>query len=379
MAVVNVPLHRQRRELPVDPQQSRYSWLREQQLFASEYFGEVLIGTPPTSFHVVFDTGSGNLIVPSSACTAEACLRHQRFDENASSTSVPIASTQYPKRRAAPNQTRDTVTITFGTGELAGNFVRDRVCISDNLCTMMDFIGALNETDEPFRDVPFDGILGLALPQLAEAQEFILFDALVMEEQLDRNLFSVYFSQEGEGSMIQFGGVPEEKLASPITWIAVSNPGFWQVDFEDLTLDSEPLGYCGRTGCQLAVDTGTSLLAGPSRHISRLSDRLRLRGCADLDKLPVLGFQMKNGFALTLTASDYVDTTSGTTCMLSLMALDVPPPRGPVFILGDPLLRKYLTVYDRERLRVGFAEARHPHRQGHSDVVVVDGWDDDEG
>merc|ERR1712070_100274 len=107
--------------------------------------------------------------------------------------------------------------------------------------------------------------------------------------------------------------------------------------------DGQGLGYC--SNCQLAVDTGTSLLAVPSRHISRLTDRLRIsRDCSAMHKLPILAFRIREGFSLTLSPKEYVDKASGAGCLLSLMSLDIPPPRGPVFILGDPLLRKYLTV-----------------------------------
>eukprot|EP00434_Breviolum_minutum_P010092 symbB.v1.2.008903.t1/scaffold551.1/size272348/13 len=59
---------------------------------------------------------------------------------------------------------------------------------------------------------------------------------------------------------------------------------------------------------------------------------------------------------LTLSPEDYVDR-DGHTCSVALMTMDVPPPKGPLFIFGDPFLRKYYTVYDRENLQVGFALA----------------------
>merc|ERR1719215_2569839 len=46
-------------------------------------------------------------------------------------------------------------------------------------------------------------------------------------------------------------------------------------------------------------------------------------------------------------------------CSFSLMALDVPPPKGPVFIFGDPFLRRFVTIYDRSKPAVGFAVAKH--------------------
>jgi hypothetical protein len=353
---VSVPLVRKKRSLHKD--EGRYSHISSHiSARASEYYGKVAIGTPKQLFSVVFDTGSGNLLVPSSQCIDEACTSHRRFDSALSATSVEIASSHEPTKAVGKNGQRDSVTITFGTGEMTGIFVRDNVCIG-TICAMANFITATKESDDPFSLVPFDGVLGLALPQLAEETSFSLVDSMVKAGVLKRNLFSVYFAKgDASQSEITFGDIRQERVSSELIWASVSNPGYWQVEIRDLALNDEPMGLC-RQHCQIAADTGTSLLAGPTSMVDKLVKRLNVASdCSNYDSLPSLGFILGNT-TLHLDNVDYVDRTADS-CALSFMPLDIPPPRGPLFILGDPFLRKYYTIYDRERLRLGFAVAKH--------------------
>jgi hypothetical protein len=128
------------------------------------------------------------------------------------------------------------------------------------------------------------------------------------------------------------------------------------VQIEDITINNKKQSLC--SDCQVAVDTGTSQLAGPTDVISDLSKRLDVKSdCSNYKSLPDLGFVIGENI-MNLKPQDYVDKGPDG-CEVSLMPLDVPPPNGPLFIFGDPFLRKYYTAYDQANRKVGFAAARH--------------------
>jgi hypothetical protein len=339
---------------------------------ASEYYGKIGVGTPAQEFLVVFDTGSGNLLLPGKECADEACTAHKRFDSSASTSATQIAFADEPDKPVEKGGDRDVVTITFGTGEMSGVFVKDQVCIG-SICAIGNVVSATEESDEPFSLVPFDGIFGLSLPQMSEGKHFNIFDDMVDAKVLKKNIFSVFFGAgDAEESEISFGEFKHERMASDIFYAPVSTPGYWQVAMEDVTVANVRQGLCNGTGgCQVAVDTGTSLLAGPTDIINTLIDRLNVNDdCSNYAKLPNLGFVVR-GRALNLKAEDYVDKSSDG-CSVALMTLDIPPPKGPLFIFGDPFLRKYYTVYDRDELRVGFALAKHPGTKSTQEALLID-------
>jgi len=335
---------------------------------ASEYYGQVSVGSPPQTFMVVFDTGSGNLLLPSKECTDEACSDHKRYDAGLSATSMQVAFADKPAQPVAADGTRDIVTITFGTGEMSGVYVRDDICLgAGNVCSKVDFVAATDESDEPFSLVPFDGIFGLSLPQMAEGPAFSVLDQLVEAGVLQEGLFAVFFGNDGEDSEITFGMYRPENAASDVFWAPVTQPGYWQVQMDDMMIGDEHQAVCtGPRKCQVAVDTGTSLLAGPSEVVHMLISGLKVaEDCSNLHSLPDLRFVVA-GHVMSLSPEDYV-TQSANVCTLGLMSLDIPPPKGPLFIFGDPFLRKYYTIYDRKNLRVGFAVARHKEAPAHSE------------
>merc|ERR1719446_855644 len=83
--------------------------------FKTSYSGLISIGQPAQTFRVVFDTGSGHLILPSVECGSEACQVHAQYNQSASSTAVPI---NVDGSTVKPGKMCDQVNIGFGTGKV---------------------------------------------------------------------------------------------------------------------------------------------------------------------------------------------------------------------------------------------------------------------
>jgi saccharopepsin len=319
------------------------------------YFGLVEVGTPRQGFSVVFDTGSGNLIVPGSNCNSQACKVHQRFSMSQSSTAKEV---NCDGSDVPDGYLPDEITITFGTGSVTGRCLQDKICLG-SACTQGNFISAVDESSQPFAAFDFDGVLGLALPNMAQGDSFSMMQRLSKASSLRKPLFSVFLSDsDAETSEITFGEIRKEHMASELFWVPITGTaGYWEVKIEDITIDDEKQGIC--KDCRVAVDTGTSQLAGPTSLVEKMEKLVDVqRDCGNFHQLPELGFIIGEK-VLSLSPSQYVEKLSPKSCELALMRLDVPPPNGPLFVFGIPFLQKYYSVYDHDNSQVGFAVAKH--------------------
>jgi len=286
--------------------------------FKTSYSGILQVGTPAQEFRVVFDTGSGNLVVPAVECESESCLIHRRYNVSSSTTAAVINK----KGEDVPNeQFGEQVTIGFGTGEIVGEFVRDKMCIASGstevdipshsgLCTSMGIIVAVHMSSKPFKELRFDGILGLGLNALTLSPAFSLFGLL--SERMSPQ-FGAFLTEgeDGEESEMAFGGYNPARLLEPLSWAPVAMPklGYWQIEILAVRIDGVELDICRDGKCRGIVDTGTSHLGVPVPYDTIFNEKLTtnagdLFDCR-LAKAPEVEFELR-GFNITLNSAGYM-------------------------------------------------------------------------
>ncbi|TVU02566.1 hypothetical protein EJB05_51977, partial [Eragrostis curvula] len=81
--------------------------------------------------------------------------------------------------------------------------------------------------------------------------------------------------------------------------------------------------------------------------------------CRHIDSLQSVGFSI-GGRTFELQPEQYILKVGEgfmTQCISGFTALDIPPPIGPLWILGDVFMGAYHTIFDYGNLRVGFADS----------------------
>ncbi|KAF9957309.1 Vacuolar protease A [Mortierella alpina] len=314
-----------------------------------QYYGEILIGTPPQPFLVTFDTGSSDLWVPSSHCHTLFCSIRQRYNSTRSST-------------FHRNGTHFSITYKLGTTN--GFISNDIVNVGGAVIKNQDFGESTYLLVEKFIYLQFDGIFGLGYDTLSVLNAVPPFYNLLAQNSIDEPIFSFYLAQDSlksEGGEMMLGGMDPNLFTGEIQWHKVQRRGFWEIELTRVQLGEEKIDLAPAGA---AIDTGTSLFGMPPTMAVRLNRQLGAKkfmdrwglytvDCSKVPDLPDLTFQL-GPYNYTLKASEYVLELEES-CFSPFSAMDSLLDH---WIIGDVFLRKYYSIYDLGNDRVGFALAK---------------------
>jgi len=315
----------------------------------AQYYGEVIIGTPGETFKVIFDTGSSNLWVPQVGC------KH---------CGIPfIASkTKYDPTQSSSYEVNGTdFEITYGSGSVTGTMAADVVTLAPDLAVNEQLFAMINDAGGmgiAYLLGKFDGIFGLAFDSISVDGAPTVIGNAIEQGLLDQPVFSFYIGNEQDGELT-IGGYDNTKFKGNLTYVPLMKTTYWEIKLDAIVAGSVSF----MDGTSAIIDSGTSLIAGPTLLVSQLAESVGAKknilgeytiNCELVPSIPDIIFTI-NGIDYPLSGSEVV-IQSQNTCLFAIMGIDIPMP-DPKWILGDVFMRRYYTVFDYGQKQIGFAEA----------------------
>lgn len=312
----------------------------------AQFYGPASVGTPAQQFQVIYDTGSSNLWLPSTNCSN--CGLKPRYDHSKSSS--------YKANGTVFN-------ILYGSGPVSGFESEDAAEVGGITVAGQTFaeITDVSGLGAAYKAGKFDGILGLAFQSISVNNIPPVFQNMVAQGLVTDPVFAFYLTDDpSKPGELDFGGIDPKHYTGSIAYVPVSSKTYWEVGLDGMQINGQSV-----TKTKVAiVDSGTSLLAGPTTEVKAIAKLVGatpflhgeyLIDCAKISTAPNLDVIL-GGVTYTLTPTDYIINEQGT-CLFGMVGIDVPAPMGPLWILGDPWIRKFYTVFDFGQTRLGFAAA----------------------
>ena len=317
------------------------------------YVGPIEVGTQ--TFRVIYDTGSNLLWVPSGSCDS-SCNGHPAFTGQAQSLSQDW-------------------TVTYGSGTVTGTYVTAPVSIADANLTSFKLGLANNVGFDGFNGAEFDGLLGLAWPSLnSEDNVPAIVPSLFTAGQSPANLFTMYLAADGSGGELSLGEIDTSRYQGNITWLPLILAEWWTVRLNGVSVGNQAVSGTGGTAI---LDSGTSLIAGPNDQVMNIMDAIQNSGvtvyydqdsglyavrCSDVSSLPDLTFTLsgsdRDQYHYVMPGTAYVIKSLSNDPSVCPLAINGMSGGGSLdWILGDPFLRTFYSIYDYENQRAGLALA----------------------
>jgi cathepsin D len=331
------------------------------------YYGTISIGTPPQDFRVVLDTGSSDLWLAGETCTS--CPSSTPIFKSSASSSFQSGSIRTP--------------ISYGLGGVDGLLSSDIVqmggfTIDDQILVNVDTVlsGTLKGDSS--------GIMGLSFQGRAQTEAMPFWQALISTNQVTSPEFSFYLnrapsasdpSTEIGGGVFTLGGTNGTLFSGDVEFVDMPQMGadtLWGLLMTGLTLNGQNIDIATGEAALSAIDTGTTLIGGPTADVQAFWDAVPNSGPSSLGE----GFfnypcEQELSVAMSfggqfwpINSQDMFfvkEPSDATRCIGAIFDLEAgstltPGPGTPNWVVGDAFLKNVYSVFRANPLSIGFAE-----------------------
>jgi len=328
----------------------------------SSYFGNLAIGTPEQSYNVILDTGSADLWVAQSGCS-EGCVDIATFDTSSSSTYKNMST---------------TFGITYGSGSAEGTLAQDTVQMA-GFSVPDQIFGLANQVSSGLLTSPVSGLLGLGFKSISSSHATPFWQTLVENGAWDQPLMSFYLSRfinitharpMEPGGRFTMGFADQALYTGDIEYVDIpdGDSGYWLVPLTNISVNGQSVTVPGAE--QLAaIDTGTTLIGGPSDVIQSIFADIpgSEPGTGDYEGYYTYPCNQNINFTITFGSGTAWSVDPGDfmlaqlnpkQCVGALFSLDSSNgggSDGPSWIMGDTFLKNVYSVFRYTPPSVGFA------------------------
>ncbi|KIJ65105.1 hypothetical protein HYDPIDRAFT_111003 [Hydnomerulius pinastri MD-312] len=328
--------------------------------YDSSFYGTLAIGTPPYSFDVILDTGSSDLWVASSTC-GTTCEGTGNFDATKSSTFKSLG--------------RD-FEVTYGSGEAMGTLSEDVVQMAGFTIQSQEF-GSVTSTSSNFLQNPVTGLIGLAWQSLSSSGAMPFWQALASDGSWDSPLMAFQLtrfindSQAGSlepGGSLTMGYANESLYTGAIDYqdIPGGQASYWLQEITSMTVQGKSVSMPSGSASYAAIDTGTTLVAGPSSGIAAIYAQIPGSSPGTGDWEGFYSYPCTSevnveisfgGPSWAVSPADFQFQATGPSSDYCYGAFYAIPTSGstPQWIIGDTFLKNVYSIFRYDPPSVGFA------------------------
>ena len=342
----------------------------------TQYLGEIIVGSNNVSVSVVFDTSGSWFWVPTEDSSDKPQL--DSVDLYRSTESLTFNKIK-----------EENSTLLYGKTRITGSLAYETISFGQNRIRVKNHTILLSKARQFEDESNTHGVFGLGLSNVNGHSSIL--ETMKAQNLIQNRMFSVYLEDninawKTNDSEIMFGGFDPTKFKGKPIYAPLVNTKSWAVRLLDMRVGNTSLLQSTRNKTQQSssssretmnfsalIDTSSNYLVIPSNAINDLIAHLRVEHqieCYYLnDNFPVCACALNDPYEFpNITISLEKDTLflepnayirrNGGVCSILLSALD-PQEDQTRWKFGNVFLRAYYTIFDADKLQIGFAAANH--------------------